>query len=328
MLRGILALAVVVWHFSLYDDHAPAFLSIPGRTAVWIFFGISGYVISYGFFSGRYGFSQKDLKAFYLNRFLRIFPLFFLLTILGYLSALASTGRSPLRWSDIPAQVFMLQFDHDYSLNGVFWTLGIEVQYYLIAPALAAFFLVPLKHSILVYAVVYLVLLCWIPLMYFSGIKHFDARNLVFNLSHFFAGMAACKYVRGRKRAGINPFLLSAAILALLILTNELYRYQIRYYWSAGTVCVDLIVVLAVLLHKEVAGQAVRSSLPLKALSFLGLISYGVYAWHSYLGTYVPVSNLALAVLLTVAVASVSYYVIEKPALSLKSMRKKTDEQW
>lgn len=328
MLRGVLALAVVVWHFSLYDNHAPAFMSIPGRTAVWIFFGISGYVISYGFFSGRYGFSVKDLKAFYLNRFLRIFPLFFLLTLLGYVSALASTGRSPLRWSDIPAQVFMLQFDHDYSLNGVFWTLGIEVQYYLIAPLLAAFFLVPLKHSIVVYAAVYLVLLCWIPLMYFSGIKHFDARNLVFNLSHFFAGMAACKYARGRKKIGINPLVSGAAIIALLIITNELYRYHIRYYWSAGTFCVDLIVVFAVLLHTAIARQQIRNSAPLKALSFLGLISYGIYAWHSYLETYVPVANLLLAVLLTVAVASVSYYLVEKPALSLKSIRKKTDEEW
>jgi len=34
----------------------------------------------------------------------------------------------------------MLKLNHDYVLNGVFWTLGIEMQYYLLAPLLALFF--------------------------------------------------------------------------------------------------------------------------------------------------------------------------------------------
>jgi peptidoglycan/LPS O-acetylase OafA/YrhL len=28
----------------------------------------------------------------------------------------------------------MMQFEHSYSLSGVFWTLGVEMQFYLLAP--------------------------------------------------------------------------------------------------------------------------------------------------------------------------------------------------
>jgi len=37
IMRGLLALSVVIWHFTLTNEHSPAFMSTPGRTAVWIF---------------------------------------------------------------------------------------------------------------------------------------------------------------------------------------------------------------------------------------------------------------------------------------------------
>jgi peptidoglycan/LPS O-acetylase OafA/YrhL len=78
IVRGLAATAVVFWHgFGAYHvNEISPLINIPGRTAVWIFFGISGYVISYGFIYKKYSFSFISLKNFYTNRLLRIYPLF------------------------------------------------------------------------------------------------------------------------------------------------------------------------------------------------------------------------------------------------------------
>jgi peptidoglycan/LPS O-acetylase OafA/YrhL len=135
VIRGLAAIAVLIWHAGGHQGDFP-FINVPGRTAVWVFFGISGYVIAYGFLHGRYLLDRPGLKHFYLNRFLRIYPLFLALSLLGWLTMWIGSGSSPIEWRDLPDQFFGLQFNHTYVLNGVFWTLGLEIQFYAIAPVL------------------------------------------------------------------------------------------------------------------------------------------------------------------------------------------------
>ncbi len=136
IIRGLAAIAVVVWHASGYNQADMPLINIPGRTAVWVFFGISGYVIAYGFLRKRYALTGAGLRHFYLNRFLRIYPLFLTLSLLAWVTIWATVGTSPIGWSDLPSQLLALQFNHDYKLNGVFWTLGLEIHFYLLAPIL------------------------------------------------------------------------------------------------------------------------------------------------------------------------------------------------
>jgi peptidoglycan/LPS O-acetylase OafA/YrhL len=135
VIRGLAAISVVIWHAVGYEGGL-SLINVPGRTAVWVFFGISGYVIAYGFLHRRYLLDGPGLKHFYLNRFLRIYPLFLLLSLLGWLTLWISSGVSPIGWRDLPEQFFGLQFNHSYVLNGVFWTLGLEIWFYAIAPVL------------------------------------------------------------------------------------------------------------------------------------------------------------------------------------------------
>ena len=83
IVRGLAAIAVVFWHgFGAYHvNEISSLINIPGRTAVWIFFGISGYVISYGFIHKKYSFNFSSLKNFYTNRLLRIYPLFICISL-------------------------------------------------------------------------------------------------------------------------------------------------------------------------------------------------------------------------------------------------------
>jgi peptidoglycan/LPS O-acetylase OafA/YrhL len=326
IIRGLLALSVLVWHAGILNANTPAMVNVPGRTAVWMFFGISGYVIAYGFFTKRYLFTGKDLKAFYLNRLLRIYPLFLLLSLLVLITEFCINGQVAMSARDVMPQLLMLQFNHEYMLNDVFWTLGIEVQFYIIAPLLAVFIMERFRAKWILLAGIYFLSVSWVPFAYYFFGQSFDGRNLPANLSHFFIGMLACKLVLDKKYQRINTGVLVAIIVAILAVTNYLYAYHIKFYWTIGSVGIDLAILLSVLLHTELAGRSYSSkNYLLRVFTFLGVISYGIYAWHPYLTKYIPQLKGETSGLIagTVAVAFLSYQFIEKPILSLKTKRRK-----
>lgn len=72
-LRLLLAIAVILQHYG------PSGFMISGMQAVHIFFIISGFYMAM-ILSEKYGFDRKGLKAFYINRILRIYPTY--LTVL------------------------------------------------------------------------------------------------------------------------------------------------------------------------------------------------------------------------------------------------------
>lgn len=325
IIRGLLALSVVVWHIGIVNANTPAWLNIPGRTAVWMFFGISGYVIAYGFITKRYLLNKEDLKAFYINRFLRIYPLFLLLSVVTLLTEYILTGSSVLKPADIPAQIFMLQFNHEYILSGVFWTLGIEVQFYLVAPLLAILVIEKFYYGTVMNGCIYLLFILWVPVSFYFFGWSVDGRNLVSNLSHFFIGMLGCQMVLKGKYPRINSYLLLGAIVIIVFATNYLFRHAIRYYWSFGALLIDLAILSAILLHTNLERKIIQpSDRLLRFFIYLGVISYGVYAWHPYLTKYIPLleHNTFFAVMATVLAAAVSYRLIEKPILKMKRQRK------
>ncbi|MCW3118358.1 MAG: hypothetical protein JWM28_2440 [Chitinophagaceae bacterium] len=321
IIRGLLAVSVVVWHLTSTGQNIPAVFNIPGRTAVWFFFGISGYVIAYGFLTKRYHLNGVDIKAFYINRFLRIYPLFLLLSLLVIVTEHMLNHRWMIGFQEIPSQLFMLQFNHEYVLSGVFWTLGIEVQFYLIAPLLVALLLQGWRNIYSLSILLYFLMVAWVPFSFYFLNGSFDGRNLVSNLSHFFIGMIGCKLVINNKGIKINKYLLVATLLSIIFFTNYLYGYSIKFYWTLGTILIDVAIFLSILLHAELKeGTTGKRNLTINFFSFLGIISYGIYAWHPFLIKYIPFLeyNILYAIAATVFVAFLCYKLIEQPILRFK----------
>ena len=77
--RFFLAFLVAISH--LWSDmiHGPA------AYAVWGFFLISGYLMTH-VVKQKYGWSRSGLKDYAVNRFLRIYPAYFLACLMGYLA--------------------------------------------------------------------------------------------------------------------------------------------------------------------------------------------------------------------------------------------------
>lgn len=330
IIRGLAALSVVVWHAVGYHNTFPPMINIPGRTAVWLFFGLSGYVIAHGFIHKRYALTLGDLRDFYTNRFLRIYPLFLTLSALGWITELLFIGSNPLSLKDLPAQLIAFQFDQSYVLNGVFWTLGIEIQFYLLAPLIVLPILRSTdKQQLLVVCSIYIAMVYW----NYYAVKQFgwsyDGRNVISNLPHFFIGMATCQIVSTLKPSTLRLSISIVSACILLGFANWLYNRHQEQYWSIiGILLVDLIIFLFILAHVSCERDRFKTHPAYTVLAFLGTLSYGIYAWHSYLMKYIPqMSDHVIALIAaSIVMAYMSYRFIESPALKMK--RRHSRVEW
>ena len=144
-LRGIAALAVVV-HHGLEGKHVDGLTSIlpgwivaaveSGGLGVGIFFAISGFVIAHSVYADRV--TLPFAGRFMLRRSIRLDPPYWLAIALvlasATLSAMVLPGKAALEvsGSQLLAHLVYLQemLGHPH-LNIVFWTLCLEVQFYL-----------------------------------------------------------------------------------------------------------------------------------------------------------------------------------------------------
>lgn len=145
-LRGIASLSVVLFH-AVTSGHIPALLvSMPGwiqaplrhgDMGVAIFFVLSGFVIAHSLRDGMCGIG--DLGRFMLRRSIRLDPPYWsAIAIAICFSVVASTfinGRAPDRFtaSQLAAHALYLQdLLGIREINPVFWTLCLEIQFYLV----------------------------------------------------------------------------------------------------------------------------------------------------------------------------------------------------
>ena len=107
-----------------------------GTIGVFLFFLLSGYLIH-----SRYSYQSQILwKDFYLKRFWRIVPIYVLVLVCFYFFSLNSNN---LEIYDLLLHLFFAHnFDSSifYSINPSFWSLAIEVQFYLLFPLLVVLY--------------------------------------------------------------------------------------------------------------------------------------------------------------------------------------------
>lgn len=136
-LRGIAAIMVVLFHYTLISEDGQYFFKY-GTTGVDLFFIISGFVI--------YMSLSKGIKVsdFIINRFSRIYPTYWAgvsFTFL-FIIALALYTRAPeeIHISQYLGNMTMIQFYLNIpDLDGPYWTMIIELLFYILMIALYRF---------------------------------------------------------------------------------------------------------------------------------------------------------------------------------------------
>lgn len=310
--RGIAAVAVVLFHYTtryqeLYGHVSPPlFFFSYGYYGVDLFFMISGFVIFMTLEKTRHA------ADFMVSRFSRLYPAYWAAIVLTFtlVHVLGLPGREvTLRDALINLTMFQ-EFFKTPHVDGVYWTLQVEMLFYLLMLGL--------------YQVNWLkymdgVLFAWLGLRLVYSLAgyfwHIDLPFIVYKIFILqFIPYFAMGIVFFRLRHGtILPMRACAFIVAclLLIVLGEGWRDAI-----AATLCVLAFYVF-------VRGRA--QWLGHSVFVYFGTISYSLYLLHENIGwalmrrfeSFFGDANLSVALTLicALALATALTYTIEKPAL-------------
>ncbi|PZE66877.1 acyltransferase [Curtobacterium sp. MCBD17_021] len=287
-LRGLAALAVVIFHFLYNGPRVFPELgdrvdwTLPGEQGVRVFFVISGIVIMMSL-------RGSSPLRFARSRFTRLFPSYWI-AILFTGTAVAVFG---LPGQAVSARDFILNFTMIHTALGikdvdpVYWTLAVELVFYVISAAL--WFLGALTPKRLP-VVLYAWLVASAVLAFISDQLALQGPGGVFeNMPWFLIGIVALRIVEGDRRASIIAF------VPIALLSG------IYFDWAAvlGAAAGFAIVLITLMWHPLGLDSA-----PLRAL---GWASYPLYLLHQNLG-YISLLHLQdigtprwMAVSLTIA---------------------------
>ena len=134
-----------------------------GGIGVSIFFVLSGFLITYLILKEQEGNGRLDVKAFYIRRSLRIWPLYFILLLFIFFIYPFILNKFNLPVFENPAETwkyfaFLSNFDmikiHEsgkeaFMHSGVTWSIAIEEQFYFIWPLLFFFYFSKIPTSYL-----------------------------------------------------------------------------------------------------------------------------------------------------------------------------------
>lgn len=309
-LRGIASLSVAWFHFTNANPAlAPGNVKSSGRygwLGVYIFFVISGFVIPYSLEKAKYGYRQ--FWRFLSKRIVRLDPPYFanILFILGlaFVVQLVPGFRGPqphFAASQLLSHVAYLNSIVGKTwINPVYWSLGIEFQYYLliglIFPLLCASRLA--TRMLTTFALL-------VPGFFIPG-----GSLLFVHLPLFVAGILTYQFKVGRLSKGCY----FGALAVTAVVTGFALGVTI-----AGTCAITSVAIAFV----ECSGRI---------LTWLGSISYSLYLMHVPVGgkivdigtrfrhgQLVPSLFLIAAMAASIFAAWVLYRIVELPAQRLSS---------
>jgi peptidoglycan/LPS O-acetylase OafA/YrhL len=300
-----------------------------------LFFALSAYLITELLIREYHRSQQIDVRAFYIRRTLRIWPLYFLFLTFALVVApllipwehMSTAYRIGFTFFGANWAIALHGFPQ--SVASPLWSVSIEEQFYILWPLVLWF--VGIRHIPRIAAIMLITALLTRILAVLGGVTHPGIYTNTFaRLDPMAAGALLAVALRGnspRLRARWRVLMSMVAVVLVVVLT--------RYGGVAGPgslvtyplVAMAAILLICAVLHAE---QALPGLLRNRVLVQLGRISYGLYVFHDFALTYVKSllghvdspAKLVMAfgggLLLTMTLAALSYRWIERPFLRLK----------
>lgn len=352
ILRGLAVSVVVLYHFfellGLHNSIYYPFVISIGQIGVPLFFVISGYLI---YRSVDYSISKKGLKPglkqYFMHRIFRILPAyyfnFFIVFLLAfYIFHTMDTWSSDFIREQILAHLnFTAFFTYKIAglgLNGAYWTLSIEMLWYIIAPIFFIFirkdrYLILLFISSLFYllALDYSLLDTFLNLdkktNNYIYLLYYWSFQLPGQLIYFIAGIFIYKY--SKNEAYIPRYAQYTLFISLILLFT--YLSTQKYFLESFTVKSSITLITVASLFIIFYRHRLRE---LHLLAWIGKISYSLYLWHMPLLFFIKkyilpydfsfIFIIILFLVLLFSISALSYYVIEEGGFH---MRKKFESK-
>lgn len=351
-LDGLRALAILLVFFrhAAYLFTLKKDVTLPDAGALWtvmmngwigvdLFFVLSGYLITSSLLKS----DQHDWKRYAQKRVLRIVPAYLAVLVL---CAAGAFPFYPVPQEDMSWRIFYhLLFLQDYlpaNINVVFWSLGVEEKFYIVAPFLI-FWLAKRRHvapcllGLIAAGYAFRVLSFYLanPQDYSAFFEtsrspfHVNLETLLLGVAIAFWRADGARALAPRTARGL--FWAGICALALLMTSHEMMR---TISWFDVLLQPLLIAGVMASLVFAVAGGYRGVVLQGAPARFLSRISYSFYLVHFplmhgafflwyVLGQYAGEQSFwvytSIYLLVSLAAASALYYAVEKPFLDIKA---------
>ncbi len=350
-LRFIAAFLIIIQHieqvkylFGISSNWIEySFLPQIGELAVVFFFVLSGFLITHLLIKEEKENGVIGIKKFYIRRFLRIAPLYFLIvaiafTVLLYFNIFHIPGSSPDSTSNnLWGKLLFYALFLSNAVMPVFgvvpyaaptWSIGTEEQFYLIWPVLIK--RIRRRRIQLISSVIGVYILIKL-LLYSPLFTESEWVNKTLNIWNAFKidclgiGALVAVLLAENKQLikrflNIKLFYLTAFLIPVLVLSGFEIPYLNQDFYS---------ILFTVIILNLALNNGIKISLENKILNYLGKISYGLYLYHMIAVVFTIKLCLAfeiysswviypLSILMSILVSSISFEYFEGHFLGLK----------
>jgi peptidoglycan/LPS O-acetylase OafA/YrhL len=351
-LRAVAIFSVLFSHYLPSDNilnvvqrgvlQGPAF-------GVPLFFTLSGFLITRILTQSRDQIdrgtttARHSLYIFYARRFLRIFPLYYAVLFLGVILKYSNVKNAlPWHLAYLSNVYYMHRGAFDKGPAPVFWTLSVEEQFYLVWPLL--FLLVPtrwLPKITLAIAFAGVVFAAWAS-------THSETFNILtpsylsyLALGGYLGLIGLAPFGSAWKLQRVMalfivamPFCASIGVISFFTVANQHLRTEIQN--ASRYACASLAFSWIVAYLSQGVTGPIGNLLRWRPLTFAGKISYGIYILQFFVTQMIDkavpkvaahignnraawlLQSFPIRVAAIIAVASLSWFLFEKPLNELK----------
>jgi peptidoglycan/LPS O-acetylase OafA/YrhL len=333
-LRGIAALLVIYLHLADHFLHTEpnlgaldqwSFVALTevidiGKSAVIVFFAISGYVIPFSLMKR----SDHAVRRFVISRFFRLYPAYWL-SLSAALVVLVLAAHQHVDAPEVVANVTMLQqFFGIENVLGIYWTLQIELIFYALCVGLFIIGLLQKTKFIFSTSVIFLAFaLVLAAVRFYSGMKLPVVVPL--SLAVMFWGMIRRQADDGEDvaiRADVALLVIFAVVIPLVSFLAYNRDYGYNETWYRYTISYGVAIAFFALCSS-------RARIDFLGMRHLGRISYSVYLFGPIAEQIVLLSLLprlgmrqgahlyiGVTMVLAVAMAAIIYRFVEAPSIT------------
>ena len=345
ILRGIAVIAVILYHFfvllDLSHNNIFPYIHAFGSIGVPLFFIISGYLI---YRSIDRNITKRGIKKgiinYFFHRLFRILPAYYFNLLIVFLMAsfllnneyFYSAAFFRQLFSHLTFTSYFIDKSAGFGINGAYWTLGIEMSWYIFAPLFFIFFK---KTRILIFIMLMSFMYTWgISQGFFDTFFDLNVEKANYRLlltyyttllpgqiTYFISGILIYKYaIAPSSYASARNYLLAILLLFLFIWIHGYYNIYLNFLPSHLILLMVTTLLFILIYTTQVKGGTF--------LEWIGKISYSLYLWHmpilfvmreSHILEYRSLSEATVFFLILLfSLSSMSYYFIEEGGFALR----------
>lgn len=276
------------------------------------------------------------LRQFYIRRFLRIIPLYYMVVLVGWMIQLPGFSET-LGWNLLYSTNFYIVRNGGWiEAASHLWTLSVEEQFYLVWPWIVLFlpnrWLLSTFIGVAIFAIVYRVAFIgwfgpWMSVTPFASFDCFGAGALL--------AMAQRREIAGDSRLRRILCAIGLWLGAPLLVLALSWHFPPRSIADRiGIMNVAMPLLCMPLIYRAAEGFTGIPGMLLtrRPLLYIGKISYGIYIYHvpvkwlinlngsAWLDRSPRATPAAVFLIVTVAVAAISWHFFELPINRLKRL--------